>query len=98
MNTGGKNVFGCSVNYLNGRKCVFCGSFKTSKTARGYVKCAGCLRQKSLKTLGSEIAILQGFYQQQPAYRLASDLGVMSKWLPWTRFCPMHFPTRIFEL
>lgn len=86
MNTTRKNVFGCPVNYLNGRKCVFCGSFKTSKTARGYIKCAGCLRQKSLKKLRSEIAILQGFYQQQPAYRLASDLG-----------CDVKVVTRVYQ-
>ncbi len=86
MNTNRKNVFGCSINYLNGRKCVFCGSFKTSKTARGYIKCAGCLRQKSLKKLRSEIAILQGFYHQQPAYRLASDLG-----------CDVKVVTRVYQ-
>lgn len=86
MNTGRKNVFGCSANFLNGRKCVFCGSFKTSKTARGYVKCAVCLRQKSLKKLRSEIAILQGFYQQQPAYRLANDMG-----------CDVKVVTRVYQ-
>ena len=86
MNTGRKNVFGCSANFLNGRKCVFCGSFKTSRTARGYVKCASCLRQKSLKKLRSDIGILQGFYQQQPAYRLASDLG-----------CDVKVVTRVYQ-
>ena len=57
------------------KKCVFCGSFRTSRTARGYVKCSKCLRQKSLNKLRLEIAILQEFYRQQPAYRLATDLG-----------------------
>lgn len=76
MVTGVFTVFSCATNFLNGRKCVFCGSFKTVKTARGYVKCTACERQKSLARLRREIAILQGFYQQQPAYRLASDLGV----------------------
>ena len=32
--------------------------------------------QKSLKKVRIEIAIVTGFYQQQPAYRLASDLGI----------------------
>lgn len=45
----------------------------------GYVKCMACMKQKSLVRLRREIAILQGFYQQQPAYRLASDLGVDAK-------------------
>jgi transposase len=38
-----------------------------------------CGKQKSLSKLRREIAILQGFYQQQPAYRLASDLGLDAK-------------------
>jgi transposase len=49
------------------------------KTARSYVKCSGCGQSKSLTKLRREIAILQGFYQQQPAYRLASDMGVDAK-------------------
>jgi transposase len=76
MVTGAHTVFSCSANFLNGRKCVFCGAFNTLKTARGYVKCGSCNKQKSLVKLRREIAILKGFYQQQPAYRLASDLGV----------------------
>ena len=42
------------------------------------MKCrrAGCGRSKSLGRLRREIAILQGFYQLVPAYRLAQDLGV----------------------
>jgi len=69
-------VFSCAANFLRGRKCIFCGSFKVNKTARGYVKCRRCDKQKSLTRLRREIAILMGFYQQQPAYRLASDLQV----------------------
>ena len=79
MVTGVFTVFSCSANFLNGRKCVFCGSFKTIKTGRGYVKCQKCGRQMSLLKLRREIAIIQGFYQRQPAYRLASDLGVDAK-------------------
>ena len=77
MVTGQNNVFNCAANFLRGRKCVFCGSFKVCKTARGYVKCgrATCRKQKSLKQLRKEIAIITGFYQQQPAYRVATDLG-----------------------
>ena len=78
MVTGQKNVFGCAANFLRGKKCIFCGSFKVSKTARGYVRCRNkaCGKQKSLKRARTEIAIVQGFYQQQPAYRLAHDLGL----------------------
>lgn len=78
MVTGKKNVFGCAANFLRGKKCVFCGSFKVVRTARGYVKCRhrACGRTKSLARLRREIAVLQGFYQLVPAYRLAQDLGV----------------------
>jgi len=79
MAYGQNAVFGCAANFLRGKKCVFCGSFKTSRTGRGYVKCSKCQRQKSLPKLRREIAIIQGFYQQVPAYRLAQDLGVDSK-------------------
>ena len=76
MNKARKNVFGCAANFLRGKKCVWCGSFQVNKTARGYVKCRACTKQKSLKKIRMEIAIVTGFYQQQPAYRLATDLGV----------------------
>ncbi|HWU68045.1 MAG TPA: IS1595 family transposase, partial [Stenotrophobium sp.] len=41
-----------------------------------YIKCRSCGASKSLIKLRREIAILKGFYRQQPAYRLALDLGV----------------------
>jgi transposase len=68
--------FSCAANFLRGRKCIFCGSFMVLRTARGYVKCRRCGKAKSLSRLRREIAILRGFYQLQPAYRLAVDLGV----------------------
>ncbi len=76
MVTNRNSIFNCAANFLRGRKCVFCGSFKVYKTRRGYVKCGKCKRQKSLKQLRKEIAIVTGFYQLQPAYRLATDLGI----------------------
>lgn len=71
-----RDYFSCAANFERGRKCVFCGSFKVCKTARGYIKCRSCGVSKSLAKLRREIAILKGFYRQQPAYRLALDLGV----------------------
>jgi transposase len=79
MVTGQNRVFGCAANLLRGKKCVFCGSFKVNRTRRGYVKCRKCGKQKSLAKLRREIAIIQGFYQQVPAYRLAHDLAVDAK-------------------
>ncbi len=54
---------------------------RSKSTGRGaaYVKCRKCSKQKSLATLRREIAIIQGFYQQVPAYRLAHDLAVDAK-------------------
>jgi len=78
MAQGQKNVFGCAANFLRGKKCIFCGSFKVSRTRRGYVRCRNksCGKQKSLAQLRREIGILKGFYQVQPAYKLAHDLDV----------------------
>ena len=73
-----KNVFNCAANFLRGRKCIFCGSFRVCKTKRGYVRCRkkSCGKQNSLNHRRREVAILTGFYQHQPAYRVAADLGV----------------------
>lgn len=79
MVTASNSVFSCAANFLRGRKCIFCGSFKVNKTARGYVKCNCCGKSKSLSKLRKEIEIIKGFYQQQPAYRLAKDLNIDTK-------------------
>lgn len=76
MVTARSSHFSCAANFLRGKKCVFCGSFKVHKTARRYIKCQRCQRQKSLAKLRREIEIIRGFYQLVPAYRLATDLGV----------------------
>jgi transposase len=76
MITVSTNVFSCAANYLRGRKCIFCGSFKVYKTVRRYVKCKLCGKTKSLIKLRREIDIIKGFYQRQPAYRLAVDLNI----------------------
>jgi transposase len=74
-----KRILGCPGNFLQGKKCVFCGSFKVCRTRRGYIKCNLCGRQKGGTLLRRELKIITGFYQQQPAYRLARDLGVNYK-------------------
>jgi transposase len=79
MITVSNNVFSCAANFLRGRKCVFCGSFNVYKTARRYVKCKLCGKTKSLTKLRREVEIIKGFYRQQPAYRLAMDLGINIK-------------------
>src|SRR5215213_1181483 len=71
--------FSCAANFSRGRKCIYCGSFKVYRTARRYVKCSRCQRQKSLSQLRRELEIIKGFYQQVPAYRLATDLKLDQK-------------------
>ena len=39
------------------------------------MKCQLCGKSKSLSRLPREVTILQGYYQLQPAYRLAQDSG-----------------------
>ena len=46
-------VFSCSANFLNGRKCIYCGSFKVTKTARGYVKCGLSFEAEKLVQVAS---------------------------------------------
>lgn len=76
MVIGKTSQLSCAANFLRGRKCIFCGSYATCRTHRSYVKCNHCRRQKSLKQLRREIAIIRGFYQMQPAYRVAQELGI----------------------
>jgi len=76
MVTASNSIFGCAANFLRGRKCPFCGSFKVFKTSRGYLHCKLCGKTKSLSKLRREIEIIKGFYRQQPGYRLAKDLNV----------------------
>jgi transposase len=72
-------ILGCLDNFFNGKKCVYCGSFKVCRTQRGYIKCNLCGRQKGSHLLRRELKIITGFYQQQPAYRMARDLGINYK-------------------
>ena len=86
------------------KKCVLCDSFKAYRISRGYVKCRQCGHQKSFKKIRLGIAIVTGFYQQCPAYRLASDLGVdyqtvtrVHLWTShlWTSYVHIHGVLRV---
>ena len=61
------------TSFYLGRKCIFCGKRRVCLTARGYVKCGKCGRQKSLKRLRKELAILVAFVEQRPAYQVALE-------------------------
>jgi transposase len=73
------HVLSLAANFLRGRKCVFCGSYRVYHTARGYIKCHHCGKQKGRQILQRELRIIIGFYQQQPAYRVACDLKLNYK-------------------
>lgn len=66
----------CLTSFYLGRKCVFCHHRKVWKTRRGYIKCRFCGRQKGLRKLRRELAIVVGFHQQQTARQCALDLGL----------------------
>jgi len=58
------------------RKCVYCLKRRVCLTARGYVKCLKCKKQKSLKKLRRELSVLLSFVEQRPAYQVALEYGV----------------------
>lgn len=64
------------TSFWLGRKCVVCGKRRMCTTARGYIKCLFCKKQRSLKKLRRELLVLLGFVEQRPAYQVASDYGV----------------------
>jgi transposase len=64
------------TSFWLGRKCVFCSYRKVSLTARGYVKCQKCRRQKSLKKLRRELEIICAFVEQRPALQVSIEIGL----------------------
>ena len=63
----------CLTSFWLGRKCVFCGKRRVCLTGRGYVKCIRCGKQKSLKRLRKELAVLLAFVEQRPAYQISTE-------------------------
>jgi transposase len=78
MVIGAHTVFSCATNFLNGRKCVFCGSFKTVKTARSYVKCMLCGKQKASLSYAARLPSCKAFTSNN---RLI-DWRVIWAWMP----------------
>ena len=64
------------TSFYLGRKCIFCGKRKVCLTGRGYIKCSRCGKQKSLKKLRKELAVLVAFVEQRPAYQVALEHGL----------------------
>lgn len=64
------------TSFYLGRKCIFCGKRRVCLTGRSYVKCGKCGKQKSLKRLRKELAVLVAFVEQRPAYQVALEHGL----------------------
>jgi len=64
------------TSFWLGRACVFCSYRKTFVTARGYVKCARCGKQKSLKRLRRELEIICAFVEQRPALQVSVEMKI----------------------
>jgi len=62
------------ANILRGRKCAFCGSYRTYRLADGRVKCPACGGRYSLKKLRRNLEILHYFALEISANRTAKEL------------------------
>jgi transposase len=69
----------CITRFWLGRVCIFCHSRKVCTTARRYVKCLSCTKQKSLRKLRYELAILLCFAEQRPASQVNIEYGITYK-------------------
>jgi len=68
-----------SANILRGRKCAYCGSYRTYRLADKRVKCADCGRRYSLVKVVRDLQILHYFALEISANRTAKELGVSYK-------------------
>lgn len=64
------------TSFYLGRKCIFCEKRTVCITARRYVKCLNCKKQKSLKRLRFELSVLLCFVEQRPANQVAVEYGI----------------------
>jgi transposase-like protein len=62
--------------YLDGKKCVFCGTPDPWRTKREYFKCRTCGRQKAGNILERELFIIANFRNKVPANRVARENAV----------------------
>jgi len=65
-----------SANILRGRKCAYCGSYRTYKLADGRVKCGKCDKRYSLKKVARDMEILHYFALEISANRTSKELGL----------------------
>ena len=75
-----------TANILRGRKCAFCGEYRTCRLADGRVKCCRCKRVYSLRKLRRDMDILHYFCLELSANRAARELRlnyrtVMSRYM-----------------
>ena len=65
-----------TVKFLEGRKCVFCGSWKLHKLGDGRVKCGVCGRYYSVRKLRCDVDVLYYFYLGLSARQTAEELDL----------------------
>lgn len=63
-----------AANFLRGRKCIHCGSYKVYRLASRQVKCRICRRTYSPSKLKRDLDVLQYFALEASANRAARDL------------------------
>ncbi|MEA1924638.1 MAG: hypothetical protein U9M95_02100 [Candidatus Altiarchaeota archaeon] len=65
-----------TVKFLEGRKCIFCGSYGLYRLADKRVKCKSCRRVYSIKRLRRDLDILYHFYLEVSANKAATELDL----------------------
>jgi transposase len=67
------------VMFLEGRKCIFCGTWRTYRLGDKRIKCGNCGRKYSLKKLQKELQLLHYFTLELSANRCSEELELSYK-------------------
>ena len=65
-----------TVKFLEGRKCIFCGSWNLYRLADGRVKCRKCGRFYSVRKLKKDVDVLHHFCLELSARKTAKELDL----------------------
>jgi len=67
------------VMFSEGRKCIYCGTWKPYRLGDKRIKCGNCSRKYSLPKLKKDLQVLHYFTLELSANRCASELGLSYK-------------------
>ena len=67
------------VMFSEGRKCIYCGTWKPYRLGDKRIKCGNCGRKYSLPKLKKDLQVLHYFTLELSANRCASELGLSYK-------------------